>query len=1457
MLDRIINFSVQNKLIISLFTIFLVGYGAYEATRLPIDAVPDITNNQVQIITVTPSLGAPDVERLITFPIEQANSNIPGLKEIRSFSRFGLSLVTVVFNDDVDIYWARQQISERLQQVQADIPDGIGQPSMAPVTTGLGEIFQYVVRAKPGYEDKYSLMELRTIQDWIVRRQLLGTPGVADVSTFGGLLKQYEVSVIPDKLKAQNLTISDVFSALERNNQNTGGAYIEKGPTVLYIRSEGLVGGMADLENIVLRSEPGRAPVRIRDVATVGTGSATRYGAVCYNDQGEVPGAIVMMLKGENSSDVIRNVKGKIAAIQKTLPEGVVIEAFLDRTKMVNNAISTVETNLLEGALIVVFVLVFFLGNVRSGLIVASVIPLSMLFAVILMNYFGVGGNLMSLGAIDFGLIVDGAVIVVEAVMHQITHSKHFREVDRLSQKQMDEEVRHASSRIMNAAVFGQIIILIVYLPILSLEGIEGKMFKPMAQTVSFAILGAFVLSLTYVPMMSALFINRNVSHKKTLSDKLMEHLERWYQHILERILNLPKTVIGVSVALLVVSLYIMSTLGGEFIPELEEGDFAVDTRVLTGSNLNTTIEATQQTAGILLRNFPEVEKVVTKIGSGEIPTDPMPIEASDMMVILKDKKEWTSAKTFDELAEKMSAKIAEVPGVTAGFQFPVQMRFNELMTGARQDVVCKIFGENLDTLAFYAQKLGNISNTVEGATELYVEAVNGMPQVVIRYNRDAMAQFGLDVETINNTVNAAFAGAVAGKVFEGERRFDLAVRVQGEARRTLKDVQNLPIATSGGAQIPLSQVASVEEIEGPNQIQREDTRRRIVVGFNVRGRDVQSIVGELQQKVEREIKLPPGYYITYGGAFENLQAAKERLMVAVPVALLLIFLMLYFAFGSVRQGILIYSAIPLSAIGGIVALWIRGMAFSISAGVGFIALFGVAVLNGIVLISEFNRLKKEGWDDLRRIAVMGTKIRLRSVLMTALAPSLGFIPMAFSMGAGAEVQRPLATVVIGGIVSATLLTLFVLPLLYVYFNSPIEKPHKKRKHRHHTTVILILLAAVTYLGAQQPVSFENAINTAWENNPDVRSAQLNAQYYETLKGTWKDIAKTDFNIELGQFNSYQFDNKLGVYQGFAAPGVYKNQRRVFTENHLAAEAGTQDARLRLRAEVGSLYYEYLFLLEKQRELQRADSIFGLFEEKAALRFSQGEQNVLELNSAQLQHRQASQQLFLAQRDAERVLWQFNTLLNAGTIYTPAPETPSLPAGLLMPADTAKLSFLPSLEIRRRQLASVRWQKELEKARNRPEFTVGITNQSVIGYQVVNNQDRYFDGLHRFWYLGGGISAPLFTRAQRARVAAWDVEIRRQQNDLAWAQTQVTSEFEITRRAVMTARESLEFYEKQALPASRSIIQAADAQLAAGEIDYLQWAMLVRQSLETAQQFIEAKNNYNQAVIRLQQFDRQ
>lgn len=1039
MLDKIIHFSIMNKLIIGIFTLALIAWGGYSVTQLSIDAVPDITNNQVQVITTSPSLAAQEVERLITFPVEISMANIPGLIEIRSISRFGLSVVTIVFKDEIDVYWARQQVTERLTKALNQIPKGVGIPELAPVSTGLGEIYQYVLHPKKGFENNYTPTDLRTIQDWIVRRQLLGTPGIADVSSFGGYLKQYEIAIQSDKLKSMNISISDIFTALNKNNQNTGGAYIDKKPNAYFIRSEGLLSSLADIEKIVIKNNDNGTPVFMRDVAIVQFGHAVRYGAMTRNSEGEVVGGLVLMLKGANSSKVIKAVKEKMAVIEKTLPKGLIIEPFLDRTKLVNNAIGTVTKNLVEGALIVILVLVLLLGNLRAGLIVASVIPLAMLFAISMMNLFGVSGNLMSLGAIDFGLIIDGAIIIVEATMHHIVSKKY---THRLSQTEMDGEVYESASKIRSSAAFGEIIILVVYLPILALTGIEGKMFGPMAQTVAFAILGAFILSLTYVPMISALALSKKTAYKKNVSDRIIVFFQRCYDPLIHFALKRKAIIVAGAMILLIFSLWLFSGLGGEFIPQLDEGDFAVETRLMTGSSLLETIDVATKASSILIKNFPEIKQVVAKIGSAEIPTDPMPVESCDLMIILKDKREWTSAETREELAEKMSYKLEAIPGVSFGFQQPIQMRFNELMTGARQDVALKIYGEDLDILTQYATKIGNLIKPVSGAQDLYIEKVTGLPQIVIKFDREKIAQFGLNIEDINTAIRTGFAGETAGLVFEGEKRFDLVVRLDLESRQSIANVKGLFVTTAKGNQIPLEQLADITYKIGPNQIQRDDTKRRITVGFNVRNRDVESIVMEIQNKIEANIKLPPGYYVTYGGQFQNLKEAKGRLAVAVPVALFLIMVLLYFTFHSITQSLLIFTAVPLSAIGGVFALWLRDMHFSISAGVGFIALFGVAVLNGIVLIGEFNNLKKKGLTDISEIILIGTSVRLRPVIMTALVASLGFLPMALSHGSGAEVQKPLATVVIGGLISATLLTLLVLPVLY-YF---IEKGFSKKQ---------------------------------------------------------------------------------------------------------------------------------------------------------------------------------------------------------------------------------------------------------------------------------------------------------------------------------------------------------------------------------------------------------------------------
>lgn len=1433
MLNHIIRFSIRNKLIIGLLMLGLIGWGAYSFTKLPIDAVPDITNNQVQVITVSPSLAAPEVERLITFPVEQATANIPGIIEIRSFSRFGLSLVTIVFDDNTDVYWARQQVSERLQQVRSEIPADAGNPSLGPVTTGLGEIFQYAVRPKKGYENKYTATELRTIQDWIVRRQLLGTSGVADVSSFGGNLKQYEVAVNSERLKSMNVSISDVFTALEQNNQNTGGAYIEKGPTVLYIRSEGLAKGIEDIGKIFVKHTAAGIPVYIKDVAEVRIGTAVRYGAMCFNDEGEVAGAIVMMLKGGNSSEVIKNVKERIKQIEKTLPEGVRIEPFLDRTKMVDHAIGTVEKNLIEGALIVIFILVVFLGNLRAGLIVASVIPLSMLFAVIMMNAFGVSGNLMSLGALDFGLIVDGAVIIVEAVMHRLYHSRQYAVNNSITQAQMDEEVENSSGKMMNSAVFGQIIILIVYLPILALVGIEGKMFRPMAQTVSFALIGAFILSLTYVPMVTSLFLSKKMKHKENFSDKMMNWIQRMYEPALKKALAFPKIITVTVIAVFVFAVFILSRLGGEFIPKLEEGDFAVDTRLLTGSSLSQTIESTQQTAGILLKKFPEVEKVVTKIGSGEIPTDPMPVEASDMMVILKDKSEWTSAKTFDELANKMSKALEDVPGVTAGFQYPVQMRFNELMTGARQDVVCKIFGEDLDTLAAYSKKLGDVVNTVDGARDLYVETVTGLPQIVINYNRDAMSHYQLHIADVNRVIRTAFAGETAGLVYENERRFDLVVRLNQQSRKDLTDVQNLLIATPTGTQIPLYQVATVEIKEGPNQIQREDAKRRIVVGFNVRGKDVQTVVTELSEKVDAQLKLPPGYYITYGGQFENLVQAKKRLSIALPLALLLIFIMLYFAFGKLKYGVLIFSAIPLSAIGGVLALWILGMPFSISAGVGFIALFGVAVLNGIVLITEFNRLKNQGMHDLKFIIMEGTKVRLRPVLMTASVASLGFLPMALSHGAGAEVQRPLATVVIGGLITATFLTLVLLPILYMWIER--EKPKKTRRKKPvvPATVILLLLAC-SFAHAQDPtgkkMKLEEMLQLAGKQNLAIQSLQKESAYWKLLQAAVFEPAKTQLGAEYGNINSLNNDTRFTLSQSFSLPVVYKRQREFYQASEKTQTAMISWKQQELNKEVKLVFWQMADLLARQQLLVKLDSVYSRVLLAAALRLKAGETNMLEkvtveaqVQQLKIQQQQLQGDIIIAQ---QKLQWLLNTEEKLLPDYNEENTT------RIVLADTAAIINHPLIKFREQQVMLAGSQTALERNKLVPDIAAGYNNMSIVGYQSPDGvTQKYYGSGSRFNSFNVTMAIPLFSKAAKNKVKAGQLNEEVARMNVKVADQQLKSQLLQLIEELRKKQQQLNYYQQQGLAQSELIISHAKQNFEKGQISYLEWTMLMNNAV--------------------------
>jgi heavy metal efflux system protein len=1456
MLNRIIDFSIKNKLVVGILTLILAIWGIFSLQKLPIDAVPDITNNQVQIITLSPSLAAQEVEQFISYPVEQTMATIPEIQEIRSISRFGLSVVTVVFHDDADIYWARTQVSERLVEARNNIPPGVGEPEMSPISSGLGEIYQYVVHPKKGFENKYGPMELRTIQDWIVRRQLLGTPGIAEVNSFGGFLKQYEIALNVDRLRSYNISISDIFESLEKNNQNTGGSYIDKKPNAYFIRSEGLITSLSDIEKIVVKNTESGVPITIRDVAAVRFGTANRYGALTRDDK-EAVGGIVMMLKGSNSSEVVGRVKERIAQIRKSLPEGVEVEPFLDRSEFVGRAIDTVKTNLIEGALIVIFVLVLFLGNLRAGLIVASVIPLAMLFAISLMNVFGVSGNLMSLGAIDFGLIVDGAVIIVEATMHQLVH----RRKDRFTQPEMDAEVGNSAKKMMNSAAFGQIIILIVYLPILALVGIEGKMFRPMAQTVSFAILGAFILSLTYVPMMSALFLSKKVSHKKNISDRMMDRIQRFYDPIIKGALRIRKTVVAIAVVLMIAAFVVFSFLGGEFIPTLEEGDFAVETRLLTGSSLSQTVDKVTQAATILKQKFPEVKEVIGKIGASEIPTDPMPIEACDLTIILKPKKEWTSAKNREELAEKMQHELEAIPGVNFGFSQPIQLRFNELISGVRQDVGIKIFGEDMEVLSDLSRKIGAIVPTVQGAEDLYLEQVSGLQQISIKLNRERIAQYGLNVSDINNAINTAFAGGEAGTVFEGEKRFDLVVRLEEAQRQSLEDVRRLFITGADGVQVPLEQVADVNFQIGPNQVQREQAQRRIIVGFNVRGRDIASVVKEIQQKITQQVKMPPGYYITYGGQFKNLEEANKRLSIAVPVALGLILLLLYFTFGSLKYSLLIFTAIPMSAIGGVFALWIRDMPFSISAGVGFIALFGVAVLNGIVLITEFNRLKKDGMRDTNEVILRGTAIRLRPVLMTAAVASLGFLPMALSQGAGAEVQKPLATVVIGGLITATFLTLIVLPVLYTYFER-IGAGRKRKKIPPAAPAVglalLLLFVNVTTnaqtppVGTSGPISLQSAINSSLQVNPNVRVGTLGVQYQQALRGAVRDFGRTNINVTVGQYNSpVWYDNNITITQGIPNPVYLKRAAELAEANVNASRTQILIFQREVAYQVKYVYYQLLFLGEQRKLNQELISLYERVLRAADVRFRTGETNILEKYNANTQLQEATAQLRGIDEQLQAYIQQLRRFTGDTTV-TGISDTAFTEKTVMLTLDSSLLANNPELIALRGQIDVASKEIRVERSRLLPDFSIGYFNQSLVGNHEKNGTEKYYGAGKRFQGFEAGISIPLFTKPQRARIRAAEVNQQIQEAEVQSFYFGLTQRGNLLLAELRRLRIQLDYYRNTALPQATLLINTSQRAFEAGEIDYYQLSQSLNNANNVRRQYIDIINQYNQTAIELE-----
>ncbi len=1444
MLDKIIHFSINNKFIIGLFTFLLIGIGSYSAYTLPIDALPDITNNQVQIITTSPKLATQEVEQFITYPVEQAVKSIPGLIELRSISRFGLSVITVVFNEDVDIYWARAQINEALKEAEEHIPPNAGKPELAPVSTGLGEIYQYVVFPQKGYEKQFNATELRTIQDWIIKPQLMGTKGVAEVNTLGGYLKQYEIAVEPDKLKSMNTTISEIFDALENNNENTGGAYIDKKPYAYFIRGIGMINGIEDIKKIVVKNQNG-IPILIRDVADVRIGSGIRYGAVTKDGAGEEVSGMVMMLKGENGGEVVRVVKEKMEQIKKSLPKGVMVEAFLDRSKLVDHAIGTIEKNLIEGALIVIFILVLLLGNWRAGLIVASVIPLSLLFAISMMKLFGVSGNLMSLGAIDFGLIVDGAVIIVEATLFYLEHA---RTKQKLTQSEMNVAVEESSKKMMKSAAFGQIIILIVYLPILSLSGIEGKMFGPMAQTVSFAIIGAFILSLTYVPMISSLVLSKETGHKKNISDRIIAKIYSIYAPLLEKALRFKKSVVGFAFALFAVAVILFSTLGGEFIPTLDEGDIATHLVIATGSSLSQEIDATTKAEQILKAKFPEIKMIVSKIGSAEIPTDPMPVEAADVIILLKDKSEWTSAKTKEQLMEKMEAALADIPGATTEFSQPIQMRFNELMTGVRSDVAVKIFGEDIDLLVSKGDEVLQLISGIEGVSDAKAERVAGLPQITIRYNKDKLALYGLKIGDLNKVISMGFAGETAGVVYEGEKRFDLVVRLDEGSRGDISNIKSLFVTLPSGSQIPLDQIADVAFEEGPMQISREDGKRRIVVGFNVRGRDIESVVTEISELLDAKLKLPDGYYTTYGGQFENLVDANKRLAVALPVALALILILLYFTFHSIKQSLLIFTAIPLSAIGGVIALWARDMPFSISAGVGFIALFGVAVLNGIVLIGYFNQLKSEGMTDIYERIRVGTKVRLRPVILTAAVASLGFLPMAISTSAGAEVQKPLATVVIGGLITATLLTLIVLPVLY-YF---VEKGFKRKVNSGVMTLLIVgtfLFSGKANAQQQMILSLEQAEALGLKNNKAIRTSELDSKIQTQLISTAFDIPKTEITGTFGQINTTTQDKNLSISQSIN-PFKIGATRKLLRENSNVSKLQLEATKQEIIFDIRQSWNNILFWQDQNRILGKQSKIMDKFVRSAEIKFRVGETNSLEKNIASAKQQELQQhfvqneaQIKIEKSHLKMLIDLKENFIIADTTFSPMP--------FVIVIDSTLIKQNSEIKLAENQIKIAEASKKVENSTLYPEIAAGYFIQSITGNQEINGVSTYYDNALRFQGFTVGLGIPLFGGSNLSRTKAAKIRIEREKENAQYVVAKLNNQLFEETEQLQTLQTQIDYFKTIGEPNASKILKNATIGYQNGDLSYIEYS----QGLETANAILlrygQAIQKYNQTVINI------
>ena len=1436
MFKAIVHFSIQKKLFVGLTTLFLLLGGIYAMMTLPIDAVPDITNNQVQIVTVSPTLAPQEVEQLITMPIEIAMSNIMNVEEIRSVSRFGLSLVTVVFKESVPTLDARQLINEQIQTVAGEIPTELGTPELMPITTGLGEIYQYVLSVEPGYEEKYDAMELRTIQDWIVKRQLSGIPGIVEINSFGGYLKQYEVAVDPDALYSLNITIGEVFEALNRNNQNTGGSYIEKINKAYYIRSEGMIGKIKDIERIVITNRGG-IPIHISDVGSVRFGSAKRFGAMTKDGEGECVGGIAMMLKGANANVVTKELEARVERVQKMLPEGVRVEPYLNRSELVDRNISTVIRNLIEGALIVFIVLIIFLGNVRAGLIVASVIPLAMLFAFILMRVFGVSANLMSLGAIDFGIVVDGSIVILEGMLAHIYSRRLMGRT--LSAEEMDREVEAGAGHVARSATFAVLIILIVFFPLLTLTGIEGKYFTPMAKTLVFCIIGALILSLTYVPMMASLFLKRTISSKPTFADRFFGKLNGVYRRTLHFCLRHIWGTIACSFAALAVSLFLFTRLGAEFIPTLDEGDFAMQMTLPAGSSLTHSIELSKQAEETLMKNFPEIKHVVAKIGTAEVPTDPMAVEDADIMIVMKPFKEWTSASSRAEMVEKMKASLEPITGAEFNFSQPIQLRFNELMTGAKADIAIKLYGEDMAELYKKAKEASLFVEQVPGAADVIVEQAMGLPQLVVHYDRAKIARYGMNIEELNTIIRTAYAGEAAGVVFENERRFDLVLRLDNDKVADL-NLDKLFVRTAEGIQIPVSEVATIELVNGPLQINRDATKRRIVIGVNVRDADIQKVVRTIQETLDKHIKLEPGYYFEYGGQFENLQNAIDTLTIVIPVALSLILLLLFFAFKSVTYSLVVFSTVPLSLIGGILALWLRGLPFSISAGVGFIALFGVAVLNGILMINHFNNLRKQTKYQMttNRILAKGCPHLLRPVFLTGLVASLGFVPMAIAKSAGAEVQRPLATVVIGGLIVSTILTLIIIPVFYRLVNS--SAAWKRQRWLKRLLPFLLFLGILFPTHAQQTVSLEEAVTIALENHPRLKTATASIERSRASRGESWEVSPTTFNYSWGQINGEtRNDNQMEITQslGSLLTPFYKN---ALVNRQVATGEYYRDlVKKEITAEVKRAwaYYQYAFhlcaLYKEQIEWA------GRLRKASLLRYEQGDITLLEWNMsstlvADLQTRlsQAEEELQLATR---RFSW---------TCYSDSPLLPMDTTLVLFPARVAEIA--PS-DIHLNYFRSVADEKKamlrIEQSRFFPELSVGYVRQKIAPLSGLDS-----------WMVGISFPVLFFPQHSRVRQAKIDSYIARTEAESNIRQ--LNNKVEELSVALRKEGENIRYYTTGALPEADALLKSATVQFKESETDITQFVQSLNAAREIRRGYIEAVYAYNISALELELYSR-